>query len=38
VAKWLGERLREPYRYKYAVTENDMPMARQYQPPAIREE
>jgi hypothetical protein len=32
VARWLGERLADPYRYKYMATDNDMPLMKEYQP------
>jgi hypothetical protein len=37
VAEWVGERLMQPYRYKYNPTENDMPMPRNFQPEALPE-
>jgi hypothetical protein len=32
VARWLGERLADPYRYKYMATDNDMPLMKEHQP------
>jgi hypothetical protein len=32
VARWLGERLADPYRFKYMATDNDMPLMKEYQP------
>eukprot|EP00879_Flechtneria_rotunda_P019186 GHRR01020144.1.p1 GENE.GHRR01020144.1~~GHRR01020144.1.p1 ORF type:complete len:309 (+),score=109.62 GHRR01020144.1:1026-1952(+) len=31
VARWIGERLADPYSYKYMVTDNDMPLGKQLQ-------
>jgi hypothetical protein len=35
VAEWLGQRLAEPYRFKYNVTDNDLPLPKHQQPPAL---
>ncbi|WIA22484.1 hypothetical protein OEZ85_004780 [Tetradesmus obliquus] len=35
VARWLGERLADPYRFKYMATDNDMPLMRAFQPTAL---
>jgi hypothetical protein len=35
VAEWIGQRLAEPYRYKYSVTDNDLPLPKHQQPPAL---
>jgi hypothetical protein len=32
VARWLGERLADPYRFKYMATDNDMPLMKELQP------
>jgi len=37
VAEWIGARLADPYRYKYSVTDNDMPLPKHQQPPALAE-
>jgi hypothetical protein len=35
VARWLGERLADPYRFKYMATDNDMPLMKDYQPAGL---
>ncbi|KAF6259619.1 S-adenosyl-L-methionine-dependent methyltransferase [Scenedesmus sp. NREL 46B-D3] len=35
VARWLGERLADPYRYKYMATDNDMPLMKELQPATL---
>jgi hypothetical protein len=32
VAEWIGQRLAAPYRYKYSMTDNDLPLPRNQQP------
>jgi hypothetical protein len=32
VARWLGERLADTYRFKYMATDNDMPLMKELQP------
>lgn len=32
VSQWIGERLSDPYRYKYLPSDNDMPLHKEFQP------